>query len=108
MSCVSPQGSKIEGTKMKSAPAYIYNKIQLVCYYGSEDVRGQWLSINRKISKTEYNFHKNKPNVRVAHHKSNKGAHGHHKKNVIDLPNLQNHFGSEDLELNQAIQPANQ
>jgi hypothetical protein len=27
ISCVKPQGSKMEGTRMKSAPAYIYNRI---------------------------------------------------------------------------------
>lgn len=44
--------------------------------------------------------------MRVAHHKSNKDEHDQHEKNVTDWPNLQNHFVYEDLEPNQAIQPA--
>lgn len=53
----------------------------------------------------QFQFHVNKPSARVAHHKSNKGALDQHEKNAIDLPSLQNHFGYEDLELNQGEQP---
>ena len=47
----------------------------------------------------------NKPSVIVVHHKSNKGEHDEHEKNVTDWPSLQNHFGFEDLELNRGEQP---
>ena len=41
----------------------------------------------------------------MAHHKSNKVERGHYEKNANGWLNSQNHFGYEDLEQTQAIQP---
>lgn len=48
----------------------------------------------------------NLPNVKEARHMLNKGVHGHYVMSANYLPNPQNRFGCEDLELTLATQPA--
>lgn len=107
VSWVSPHGSKIEGTRMKSAPAYIYHKSKCISNFQGHtaDVSGKRAS-RKKEKIWKFKFSENILSVIEAHHKSNKGEHGQHEKNAIDWLNSQNHFEYEDLGLNQAIQPA--
>ena len=51
VSCVSPQGSKIEGTRMKSAPAYIYKQTK----QSDEDCKDHIAEAKYKYAPSENN-----------------------------------------------------
>lgn len=100
VSWVSPQGSKIDGTRMKSAPAYICFKKQ------TQRINATFRASNSP-KRTE-GFRWDEPNEREARHRSKQGEYGPRDWNATGWPNLQNHSVCEDLELNQAIQPINE
>lgn len=97
VSWVSPQGSKIDGTRMKSAPAYIYFEKQM------ERVNSTFRESNSP-ERTE-GCRWDEPSERGAHHRSTQGEHGPNEKSATDWPNLRNRSVSGDLEPNQAVQP---
>lgn len=93
-SWVKPQGSKIDGTRMKSEPAYICSRIMNLYY----TTIFQLDDVGRRSS----------PDAKEAHHRLNKASPVRGLHHAEYQPSCKNHFVFEDLELNQAKPPRNQ